>query len=339
VSTWDEQIRRCRPIGGSMAVVLAAAGKRVLLAALVALPGALLPALAVRADSSSEQLASYYDRHMVIRGGVAYGWSGSERPAPMISDVIQVGVGKDAYYALRKNGTLLTWSESPANAVVLMREVVSFAAGHSGWLAINRTRGLWQGSGREPPRKVAERVAAAAVGDGTDYYITPSGDLYVKGQANRGQYGDGRLLATSDFVKTASQVAAVRAHTGHALYLASNGEVFGTGGNVNGPLARHGLGDKAATWGSILAVPRASPPGPRIRSRFATTGRFGPGAVVLASSRQRSPTMSSPSPPATDRPSLCPATENCGPGTVAVDRARSRSIADARREPCPASRP
>lgn len=253
MSTWDEQIRRYRPIGGSMAVVLAAAGKRVLLAALVALPVALLPALAVRADSSGEQLASYYDRHMVIRGGVAYGWSGSERPAPMISDVIQVGVGKDAYYALRKNGTLLTWSESPANAVVLMREVVSFAAGHSGWLAINRTKGLWQGSGREPPRKVAERVAAAAVGDGTDYYITPSGDLYVKGQANRGQYGDGRLLATSDFVKTASQVAAVRAHTGHALYLASNGEVFGTGGNVNGPLARHGLGDKAATWGSILS--------------------------------------------------------------------------------------
>ncbi|WP_300449795.1 hypothetical protein [Accumulibacter sp.] len=204
------------------------------------------------ADSSGEQLAAYYDRHMAIVAGTAYGWSGSERPQPMMSGVVQVGVGKDTYYALRKDGSLVSWTTSPANAAVLMRDVVSFAAGATGWLAINRARTLWQGSGREPPRKVAEKAIAAAVGDGTDYYINPAGDLYVRGLANRGQYGDGRAVASGEFVKTAAQATAVRAHTGHALYLAGDGQVFGTGGNVHGPLSRHGLGDKALAWGSIF---------------------------------------------------------------------------------------
>ena len=211
------------------------------------------------ADASGEQLASYYDRHMAISGGTAYGWTGKERPTAMVAEVVQVGVAKDVYYALRKNGTLLTWSGSPANAMVLMRDVVSFSAGNSGWLAINRTWSLWQGAGavREPPRKIAERVMAAAVGDGTDYYLTTAGDLYVRGQANRGQYGDGHLVATSDFVKTASGVAAVRAHSGHALYLDRDGEVFGTGGNVNGPLSAPGLGDKVVKWTSIFSGAKA----------------------------------------------------------------------------------
>ncbi|HCZ17692.1 MAG TPA: hypothetical protein PL117_13340 [Accumulibacter sp.] len=226
---------------------------RGLLTPLVALLATLGVGQAAVADSSGERLASYYDRHMAIVGGTAYGWSGSDRPTAMIADAVQVGVGKDAYYALRKDGTLLTWSGSPANAALLMRDVVSFAAGNAGWLAINRGGSLWQGAGREPPRKVAEKVIAAAVGDGTDYYIKVGGDLYVRGAATRGQYGDGRLAATGDFVRTASQAVVVRAHTGHALYLDKNGQVFGTGGNVHGPLSAHGLGDKANAWGTIIS--------------------------------------------------------------------------------------
>ncbi len=225
---------------------------RALMAPLLALMASLsLPALA---DSSGVQLASYYDRQMAIRGGIAYGWTGKERPTAMVAEVVQVGVGKDTYYALRKDGTLLTWSESPANAAVLMRDVLGFAAGSSGWLAINRTWTLWRGTGaaREPPRKIAERVQAAAVGDGADYYVTLAGELYVRGLADRGQYGDGRLASSSDFVKTAEKVVAVKAQAGHALYLDKSGEVFGTGGNVNGPLSTHGLGDKAASWGRIF---------------------------------------------------------------------------------------
>ena len=226
--------------------------QRFLLAPLLAVLTGLVAAPAAFADSSGEQLASYYDRHMAIIGGTAYGWSGNDRPTAMIADAVQVGVGKDTYYALRMDGRLLSWSGSPANATLLMRDVVSFAAGSSGWLAINRGGTLWQGEGREPPRKIAEKVIAAAVGDGTDYYITQGGDLYVRGAANRGQYGDGRSTGSSDFVKTASAAVAVKAHTGHALYLDKSGEVFGTGGNIHGPLSAHGLGDKAQTWGAIL---------------------------------------------------------------------------------------
>lgn len=242
-------------MSASRCLVVVGIARRHFLAALIvmlAMPGLCTQAIA---DSSGEQLASYYDRHMAISDGVAYGWTSGERPTAMVAEVTQVGVGKDSYYALRKNGTLLTWSGSPANAAVLMRDVVSFAAGGSGWLAINRTWTLWHGSGavREPPRKIAERVMAAAVGDGTDYYVTLAGDLFVRGLANRGQYGDGRLAASSEFVKTAAKVVAVKAHTGHALYLNKGGEVFGTGGNVNGPLSALQLGDKLATWGRIFS--------------------------------------------------------------------------------------
>jgi len=52
------------------------------------------------------------------------------------------------------------------------------------------------------------------------------------------------------------QVLAVGANTGHALFLGSDGQLFGTGGNINGPLWKHGLGDKAVTWGSIFSGAR-----------------------------------------------------------------------------------
>lgn len=231
---------------------LPCAGRRLLVSLLIAFLALSLPGRAVLADSSGEQLAANYDRHMAIQGGVAYGWSGKERPVPMISDVVQVGVGKDAYYALRKDGTLLTWAATPANATLLMRDVLSFAAGSTTWMAINRARTLWQGSGREPPRKIAERVSAAAIGDGTDYYVTQSGDLFVRGLANRAPYGDGRVPGIGEFVKTAAQVVVVRAHTGHALYLTGDGEVFETGGGAHGAVSRHGPGDRAHTWGSVF---------------------------------------------------------------------------------------
>ena len=45
----------------------------------------------------------------------------------------------------------------------------------------------------------------------------------------------------------------VRAHTGHALILLMrNGDVMGTGGNIYGPVGRHGLGDKAVQLGPDL---------------------------------------------------------------------------------------
>jgi hypothetical protein len=75
----------------------------------------------------------------------------------------------------------------------------------------------------------------------------------VRGLAHRGQYGDGRLKDSAHFVSTASDMLAVRAHTGHAIALARDGRVIGTGGNRFGPLGAHGLGDKADRWGTIFS--------------------------------------------------------------------------------------
>ena len=208
------------------------------------------------ADGSSRELASYYERHMALDGDVAYGWIGNGQPRRLRAGVVQVGVSQDAYFALLADGTLLTWTDAPAAATTLMRDVATFAAGASGWFAIDRAGVLWHASANNTastaPRRLADGVVAACIGDSADYYVTRDGTLYVKGLAHRGQYGDGRLAATDDFVATARDAVAVKAHTGHAIHLRRDGVVMGTGGNRYGPLSTHGLGDKADRWGPIF---------------------------------------------------------------------------------------
>lgn len=203
------------------------------------------------ADASGPALASYYDRHMALRGGVAYAWTGRGRPQRQRDGVRQVGVSRDACFALLDDGRLLRWADDPEHADTLMRGVAAFAAGESGWFVIDASRRLWHG-GKAAPQPVATGVVAACIGDGADYYIRSEGTLWVKGLAHRGQYGDGRLRASPDYVDTARDALAVRAHTGHAIYLRRDGVVLGTGGNRYGPLSSHGLGDKADRWGPIF---------------------------------------------------------------------------------------
>ncbi len=208
------------------------------------------PALA---DGSSRDLASYYNRHMALIDGVAYGWVGSAMPQRMRAGVLQVGVSQDAFFALLDDGTLITWTAAPDNAATLMPAVVRFAAGQSGWFAIDRNQVLWRG-GRSSTalQRIASDVAEACIGDSADYYITHDGKLYVQGLAHRGQYGDGRLTGSAAFINTAADAVAVKAHTGHAIHLQRSGVVMGTGGNRFGPLSSHGLGDKADRWGRIF---------------------------------------------------------------------------------------
>ncbi len=216
------------------------------------------------ADSSGPQLASYYERHMALLDGVAYGWTGRGQPVRMRAGARQVGVSQDAFFALQDDGRLISWGDAPEAASLLMSGVSAFASGQSGWFAIDQAQVLWQGGGKlQAPRRVAEDVANACIGDSADYYIRHDGTLWVKGLAHRGQYGDGRLTATADYVNTAGDAVAVKAHTGHALYLSQGGVVMGTGGNRFGPLGLLGLGDKADRWGRVFDGARAIATGSR----------------------------------------------------------------------------
>ena len=205
-----------------------------------------------QADSSHPGLASYYGRHMALVEGVAYGWTGRGEPRLLIPDVVQVGVSKDADFALRSDGSLVAGADLARAQTVLMRGVSRFAAGASGWFAIDRAQVLWHGSGNGAPVRIAEDVVAASIGDSANYYVKRDGALFVKGLAHRGQYGDGRLAETNHFVATAQGAVAVKSHTGHAIHLRRDGVVMGTGGNRFGPLSAHGLGDKADRWGPIF---------------------------------------------------------------------------------------
>jgi len=226
--------------------------------------GSLMSCPPALADSSGRDLASYYDRHMALEGGVAHTWVGRGTPQRARAGVVQVGVSRNAYFALLDNGALVTWTDAPDAATTLMQGVASFAAGQSGWFAIDRAQVLWHGSGSAAtPQRIAEHVSAASIGDSADYYVTREGTLYAKGLAHRGQYGDGRLTATPGFVATARDVVTVKAHTGHAIHLTQGGAVLGTGGNRFGPLSSHGLGDKADRWGRIFDDVRAIATGSR----------------------------------------------------------------------------
>ena len=223
------------------------------LRALLALLACLMTAPSAQADSSSPTLASYYERHMALDGDVAHGWLGRGPPQRLRAGVVQVGVSRDAYFALLADGTLLRWADAPDTATTLMRGVKQFAAGASGWFAIDAARVLWQGAGTDnAPQRIAKDVVEACIGDSANYYITRDGSLYAQGLAHRGQYGDGKLTATPGFVATAREAVAVKAHTGHAIHLRRDGVVMGTGGNRFGPLSSHGLGDKADRWGRVF---------------------------------------------------------------------------------------
>lgn len=212
------------------------------------------------AFAATASLVSYYDRHMAIVDGVAVGWTGQGAPRPMLPGCRQVAVSKEAWFALRDTGELVTWNDVASTPRLLMAGVHAFAAGATGWFAIDRHDALWHcaatsvagNAASTVPVRVAQGVAAACIGDGADYYITRDGALFVRGLAHRGQYGDGALHATAEFVSTAHAAVAVKAHTGHAIYLREDGTVFGTGGNRFGPLSSHGLGDMATHWGAIF---------------------------------------------------------------------------------------
>ncbi len=219
--------------------------------------------LPVHAASSSPKLAAYYDDFMAICNGRVYQWQESEKPQASLSGIRQVGIGKKNRYALTDDDELLSWRDDPANPIVLMDDVQSFHAGRTGLLVIRNDNSLWQinsksllGFGEdvsEKPELLAPAASTASVGDSANYFVDDRGDLFVQGLAHRGQYGDGKLSATDDYVKTAADVVQVVSHTGHALILKRDGGVWGTGGNIYGPLGRHGYGDKAIRWGLIFS--------------------------------------------------------------------------------------
>jgi hypothetical protein len=226
----------------------------VMAAAMIAAPA--------RADSASPRLAAYYDRFLALCADQVFEWSDGMAPRPVRSGITQLGIGQHNRYGLTPDGTLLVWTDDASRATAVMTSVRQFHAGRSGLLVIRDDGSLWQvatesflGFGEslsKQPTRIADQAQAASVGDSADYYVTPEGALFVHGAAHRGQYGDGKLRATEDFIATADEVRQVVAHTGHALILKRDGSVWGTGGNIHGPLGRHGFGDKATRWGKIF---------------------------------------------------------------------------------------
>jgi hypothetical protein len=215
----------------------------------------------IHADSTSPRLAAYYDLKMLICGQTAYQWKGNDLPQLALHNVVQVGVGRDASYALTKSGQLTTWADSPKNKHVILDRIAWFVAGRTGVFAarendellyISRPQRFFKEGDVTQPIRISSSVLTASVGDSANYYVTKKGTLFVKGLAHRGQYGDGKLTSTETYIPVINKVTAIKAHTGHAILLKQDGSVMGTGGNIFGPLGRHGIGDKAIKWGALF---------------------------------------------------------------------------------------
>ena len=81
-------------------------------------PHAILLGAPALADGSGPELASYYERHVALLGGVAYGWTGRAAPLRMRAGARQVGASRDAFFALLEDGgRLVTWDDAPAAEV------------------------------------------------------------------------------------------------------------------------------------------------------------------------------------------------------------------------------
>ena len=236
-------------------------GSKLIIGMVAACLCALLGGMQAHADSTSPRLAAYYELRLMLCHRTAYQWRGDDRPVPVANNVVQVGVGRDAGYALTTSGRLLTWSDTAKEKREILDRVAWFAAGRTGVFAARTDGSLdyvaraksWFGEGEiVRPEQIGSAVVAASIGDSANYFVTRDGTLFVKGLAHRGQYGDGKLAPSDAFVPVARGVAAIKAHTGHAILLRQDGAVMGTGGNIYGPLGRHGIGDKAVTWGEIF---------------------------------------------------------------------------------------
>ena len=217
--------------------------------------------VSVHADSTSQRLAAYYELKMLLCQQTAYQWKGDNRPIPVANNIVQVGVGRNASYVLTTSGRLLTWSDESGEKQELLDQVSWFVAGRTGVFAarsngtleyIARPRSWFGEVELTPTERIGNPVLTASIGDSANYYVTLDGTLYVKGEAHRGQYGDGKLESSETFIPVASDVVAIKAHTGHALLLKQDGTVMGAGGNIYGPLGRHGIGDKATVWSKIF---------------------------------------------------------------------------------------
>ena len=111
---------------------------------------------------------------MLLCGEMAYQWREGSRPQPVATNVVQVGAGRDAAYALTRTGDLLTWQDNPAEMRRLLDRVSWFAAGRTGVFAgqqdgtllyLNRPK-RWLGKGSvTPPVTVARDVIAARIGN------------------------------------------------------------------------------------------------------------------------------------------------------------------------------
>lgn len=213
-------------------------------------------AAAVPALQRRARLAGFYDHYLAIDGARVLEWK-LDAPARWVFEGARhVSVAGRIGYAIDGEDRLLRWPLGTAGATpeTELDGVALASAGDSSVLAIRCDGSLWQ---RRVERGATwQRIAAAAqhawVGDSSDYYIDGDGRLFAAGQAHRGQYGTGQLTDAPGWLPSAEGARFVVAHTGHAVFLRDDGAVLGTGGNRFGPLAAHGLGDKADRWGVIF---------------------------------------------------------------------------------------
>ncbi len=199
-------------------------------------------------------VAAYGDHRLALVSGTVYAWRGAAHARLLWRGAVQVAAGPTQAFALDGRRRVLVWQIGSDQAEVWLDDTVWIAAGPAGLLAIRCDGSLWERTDAEQAwTQIADAAVHAASGEGTDYYVDAAGGLFARGQARRGQYGDGRLTAQEGWTRVADDAVAVVAHTGHALYQRADGTVLGTGGNRFGPLGVHGFGDKADNWGFMFA--------------------------------------------------------------------------------------
>ena len=122
-----------------------------------------------------------------------------------------------------------------------MRFSFSCLAFYSAGLLISASQAVYSAS-----PVITNGVAAVAAGDGFTAYLEANGSLYIAGNNQSGQLGDGSTTSRSTFGFVTSDVSLIACGTNYILFVKTNGSLWGMGDNYFGQ-----FGDGSTTGSSV----------------------------------------------------------------------------------------
>jgi hypothetical protein len=211
-----------------------------------------------------------------LDGSVA-GWGdhfyGLTTPAAGLTDIAAVSAGYDNNLALKKDGSVVIWSDSPAMQGHIFSNAVAIAAAPHHCIVLRQdgkvmSWGANEVLARSAPADLTNVIAIATWGDPAFDH-----DLALRRDGTVFAWGSRGYLPETPMPEHLTNVIAIAAGASHSLALRQDGTVVGWGVNDIGQITTEGLSNVIAIAGgraSSAAIVFMPEPPPSLVSRLRT---------------------------------------------------------------------